>query len=136
MTKSRMYFQSHLVGSEVDQYQAQANYARADDALLEAPGFPRLLFIETLYNGDPTNWWIPNYAALEPMLRSAGLKVVARPHPQVIVAEPDAYLGTAIYGNLVFPRYGKNSSPTHPGPQSVDSKVWDELVKRAQKRGD
>lgn len=137
-----MYFQSHLIGSEQEQYQMQPNYARGaegsggDDALLQDPAFPRLLFIETLYNGDPTNWWIPNFAALEPMLRSSGLKVIARPHPQVVVAEPEVYFGKATYGNLVFPRNGKQGKAVHPGPQRVDPKLWAELIKRVEQRND
>lgn len=49
MTKQKMLFQSHLIGSAHDPYPAQANYARgADDALIDDPAFPRLMFIETL----------------------------------------------------------------------------------------
>ncbi|MGH9786163.1 MAG: class I SAM-dependent methyltransferase, partial [Terriglobia bacterium] len=50
MTKTRMFCQSHQVGSENDAYAKKADYARgADDAILNEPGFPRLLFIESLY---------------------------------------------------------------------------------------
>jgi tRNA (mo5U34)-methyltransferase len=132
MTRERMIFQSHLVGSEADGYADQENYARnVDDQILNDAGFPRLLFIEKLYNRDPTNWWIPNYSALEPMLRSAGMKVVARPHAQVLVAEPDVYFGKAKYQNLIFPKYGKRGGDMQPGPQRVDPALWEELVKRA-----
>ncbi len=40
-----------------------------------------MAFIEGAYRGDLSNWWIPNSHALELLARSAGLKVVARPHP-------------------------------------------------------
>ena len=132
MTKRRIFFQSHLIGSEEDTCADQDNYIRqTDDILLNDPRFPRLLFIEKLYNRDPTNWWIPNYTALEPLLRSAGLKVVARPHPQVVVAEPEVYFGKQIYRKLVFPRYGKRDGAIHPGPQRVDPELWNDLVRKA-----
>lgn len=132
MTKRRMFFQSHLVGGETDVYEDRPDYAKgADDAILNEPTFPRMMFIENLYNSDPTNWWFPNYSALEPMLRSAGLKVIARPHPQVIVAEPEQYFGKVVYQKLVFPKYGKRGGTLHPGPQRVDPELWSELVRRA-----
>ena len=133
MTKRRMFFQSHLVSAETASYQEKPDYARgADDALLNEPAFPRLLFLENLYNGDPTNWWIPNHGALEPLLRSAGLRVVARPHPQVLVAEPERYLGKVTYNKLVFPRYGKAGKPLAPGPQQVEPELWAELLRKGK----
>ena len=83
---------------------------------LRSPAFPRLAFLEGPYRGDLSNWWVPNYEALEPLARSAGLKVIARPHPEFLVADPDRYFGKAEYGNLVFPRYGKAEGPVFPGP--------------------
>ena len=137
MTKSQMFFQSHLVGSDERTLQDQQDYARgADDSLISDPAFPRLAFIEKLYNRDPTNWWIPNHTALEPLLRSSGLRVVARPHPQVVVAEPETYFGKVVYRKLVFPRYGKRGSPPHPGPQRVPPDLWAELVRQAEQSGE
>jgi hypothetical protein len=40
-----------------------------------------MAFIEGAYRGGLSTWWVPNYEALEPLARSAGLMVVARPHP-------------------------------------------------------
>src|SRR3954451_9057915 len=39
-------------------------------------GFPRLHFIENKYADDPTNWWVPNRACVEAMLRSAGFRII------------------------------------------------------------
>jgi len=133
MTKRRMFFQSHFVGSENATYQERANYARqADDTILEDPAFPRMLFIEKLYNRDPTNWWIPNHTALEPLLRSAGMKVIARPHPQVLVTEPEEYFGKVTYKKLVFPRYGKRGGARFPGRQRVEPELWAELLRKVR----
>jgi tRNA (mo5U34)-methyltransferase len=85
---------------------------------LQSPSFPRMSFLEGAYRGDLSNWWVPNYEALEPLARSAGLKVLDRPHPEMLVAEPERYFGTARYGELVFPRYGKaEGGPVFPGEQ-------------------
>jgi tRNA (mo5U34)-methyltransferase len=51
----------------------------------EDPRYPRLHFVEHAYAGDPTNWWVPNRAALEAMLRSAGFEVAAHPEDEVFV---------------------------------------------------
>jgi tRNA (mo5U34)-methyltransferase len=51
----------------------------------ERPDYPRMHFIEHKYTGDWTNWWIPNRACSEAMLRSAGFEVVAHPEDEVYV---------------------------------------------------
>lgn len=129
MTRERMVFQSHIVGEARGLATAKDYSPRVDDAVLEGLDFPKMAFIENLYNGDPTNWWIPNAAALEPLLRSAGMKVVARPHPQVLVAEPDNPPGKVVFPKLVFPRYRKAEGSIHPGPQRVDPELWARLLK-------
>jgi tRNA (mo5U34)-methyltransferase len=50
--------------------------------------FPRMYFIENAYAGDKTNWWIPNPACTQAMLRSVGLRIVDRPCHEVYVCEP------------------------------------------------
>jgi tRNA (mo5U34)-methyltransferase len=52
------------------------------------PGWPKMAFIEHQFSGDPTNWWAPNHAACEAMLRSSGLRVVSRPGHEMYVCEP------------------------------------------------
>ena len=54
-----------------------------------APGWPRMAFIEHSFVSDPTNWWAPNHAAVEAMLRSAGLRVTNRPGHEIYICEPD-----------------------------------------------
>jgi tRNA (mo5U34)-methyltransferase len=50
--------------------------------------FPAMFFIEKSYSNDPTNWWIPNRAAVEAMLRSSGLAIEARPEPETWICSP------------------------------------------------
>ncbi len=133
MTKERIYIASAVIGPEVDGPVKKENYNRiTDEDLLLDPGFPKLAFIEKLYNSDPTNWWLPNHSALPAMMRSAGLRVIGRPHQHVLIGEPEEHLGKAVYGNLVFPRYGKGDGTVHPGPQTVDPRLWAELGSRAE----
>jgi tRNA (mo5U34)-methyltransferase len=58
------------------------------DQLL-APGWPTMAFIEHAMAEDPTNWWLANAAAVEAMLRSAGLRIVDRPGHEMWVCERD-----------------------------------------------
>jgi tRNA (mo5U34)-methyltransferase len=44
----------------------------ARERLLE-PGWPKMAFVERRLADDPTNWWAPNAACAEAMLRSSGL---------------------------------------------------------------
>ena len=62
--------------------------------VFELRGYPKLFFVEHRYSRDPTNWFIPNKAAVEAMLRSAGFTIRANPEREVYLVErgsrPDA----------------------------------------------
>ncbi|HEU5033487.1 MAG TPA: TIGR04290 family methyltransferase [Mycobacteriales bacterium] len=51
------------------------------------PGWPAMAFVENRMAGDPTNWWLANASGVEAMLRSAGLRVTARPGHEIWVCE-------------------------------------------------
>lgn len=59
-----------------------------DMVALNDAGWPKMAFIEHELAGDPTNWWIPNHACMEAMLRSAGLEVESRPGHELLVCRP------------------------------------------------
>jgi tRNA (mo5U34)-methyltransferase len=59
-----------------------------DRARLTEPGWPRAAFVEHSLAGDPTNWWVPDDACVQAMLRSAGLRVIATPGHEIYVCEP------------------------------------------------
>jgi tRNA (mo5U34)-methyltransferase len=71
-------------------HDVEDDYPFSNEAIFEDPAFPRLFFIEHRYSGDPTNWWVPNRAGLEAMLRSAGFVIAEHPEPEVFVCYPDA----------------------------------------------
>lgn len=66
----------------------QMDYAFEDERPFEDPGFPKLQFIEHRYASDPTNWWIPNKACVEALLRSAGFAIEGNPEHEVYVCRP------------------------------------------------
>jgi tRNA (mo5U34)-methyltransferase len=60
-----------------------------DRAPMREPGWPKMAFIEHRFASDPTNWWVPNHAGVEAMLRSTGLRVLGRPAHECYLCEPD-----------------------------------------------
>jgi tRNA (mo5U34)-methyltransferase len=50
-------------------------------------GYPVAYFVERCYSHDPTNWWIPNQACVEAMLRSSGFDIVMQPEQEVYVCK-------------------------------------------------
>jgi tRNA (mo5U34)-methyltransferase len=65
------------------------DYPIKNGSIFDDPAFPRMFFIEHRYSGDPTNWWVPNRAGLEAMLRSAGFTIEAHPEREVFVCRPN-----------------------------------------------
>lgn len=81
-----LVFQTMTRGVENPERPA-ANYDFWNHDVFLRPGFPCMYFIEQDYAGDPTNWWIPNRGAVEGLLRSAGLRIVAHPEEESWVCE-------------------------------------------------
>jgi tRNA (mo5U34)-methyltransferase len=79
-----LIFQSMQRGStEVDP--VQRDYDFKETAHFDSPGYPKLHFIEHHYSKDPTNWWAPNAACAEAMLRSAGFAITDHPEQEVYI---------------------------------------------------
>lgn len=60
-----------------------------DREALKKPGWPRMAFVEGRLAGDPTNWWVPNRAGIEALLRSSGLRITGRPGHEIYLCEDD-----------------------------------------------
>jgi tRNA (mo5U34)-methyltransferase len=84
VTKDLFIFQSMLRGSD-EQEPLEDDYPFWEQEVFNRPAFPRMYFIEKQYSGDPTNWWIPNRAGAEAMLRSAGFEIVDHPEGEVFI---------------------------------------------------
>lgn len=93
VAKDWLLFQSMLRGSRSAPAVAP-EYPFSEIAIFDYPGFPKMHFIENSYSNDPTNWWIPNRACAEAVLRSSGFTIVSSPEPEVFVCrvDPNAYL--------------------------------------------
>jgi tRNA (mo5U34)-methyltransferase len=84
VVKDTMIFQCMLRGSEqVDP--VERDYPFTERAIFDRPGHPRMHFIENRYASDPTNWWAPNSACMEAMLRASGFRIDDRLPPEVFV---------------------------------------------------
>jgi tRNA (mo5U34)-methyltransferase len=77
-----LLFQSMQRGSEEIE-NPQVNHEFWETELFDRPGWPKMFFVEHRYANDPTNWWIPNAAGAEAMLRSAGFEIVDHPEQEV-----------------------------------------------------
>ncbi|HZV34212.1 MAG TPA: TIGR04290 family methyltransferase [Verrucomicrobiae bacterium] len=79
-----LVFQTMQRGSNAVENVAE-NPSFHEKDMFDRPGFPRMYFIEKKYANDPTNWWIPNRACSEAMLRSAGFEILNHPEEEVYI---------------------------------------------------
>lgn len=86
VVKDSLLFQSMLRGVE-DVEPVEQDYPFSESEIFDRPGFPKLHFVEHNYCGDPTNWWIPNRACVEALLRTAGFEIVGRPEAEIFLCK-------------------------------------------------
>jgi tRNA (mo5U34)-methyltransferase len=103
--RDMLVFQSMQRGSrEVES--VGEDYTFWEAGHFDRPGYPKLHFIEHRYAGDPTNWWAPNAAAVEAMLRASGFSIIAHPEVEVYVCRRvEAREG----GGAVYPAKGNSA---------------------------
>jgi len=84
--KSLLVFQSLLRGSsEVESL--ETDYPFEETQVFRKPGYPVMHFVEHRYSHDPTNWWIPNHACAEAMLRASGFDILSHPGEDVYLCK-------------------------------------------------
>ncbi|MGK9234071.1 TIGR04290 family methyltransferase [Inquilinus limosus] len=105
VVRDLMVFQSMQRGSD-EVAVLEPNYPFWNAALFDRPDFPKLHFIEHRYADDPTNWWVPNRACVEAMLRSAGFAIVGHPEPEVYLCRPAGRPGGE---GAVYPNRGRTT---------------------------
>jgi tRNA (mo5U34)-methyltransferase len=84
VVKDTMIFQSMLRGSE-EVLPLNADYDFWENEIFDEDASPKMHFIEHRFAKDPTNWWIPNRACVEAMLRSAGFEIIDHPEQEVYI---------------------------------------------------
>jgi len=99
VVKDWFIFQSMLRGSRTVP-RVEEDYPFWERSAFDHPGFPKMHFIENSYSEDPTNWWIPNRACAEALLRSSGFKIEQTPEAEVFICRCDnaACLHTVPFG--------------------------------------
>ena len=86
-TNKMMVFQTMTIpGMEV--YSDTRDHPIDQREVLQEPGWPRMAFVEHRFAGDPTNWWVPNHAAVEAMLRSSGMDVRSHLGHEIYLCAP------------------------------------------------
>jgi tRNA (mo5U34)-methyltransferase len=85
--RGKLIFQTMLRGSHETSPLGE-DYPISEKEIFSDPRFPRMYFIEKKYSSDPTNWWIPNRAAAEAILRSSGLEIVSHPEEETWICSP------------------------------------------------
>lgn len=106
VARDLLVFQSMQRGSR-EAETLQDDYDFWETSIFERPGFPRMHFIENKYSADETNWWAPNRACSEAVLRAAGFEVIDHPEDEVFVCRWKALQGEP---GAVYPAKGKRRS--------------------------
>jgi tRNA (mo5U34)-methyltransferase len=84
VTKDLLVFQSMQRGSR-DIAELEHDYHFWETEIFDWQEYPKMFFVEHCYSGDWTNWWIPNRACTEAMLRSSGFDIVEHPEAEVYI---------------------------------------------------
>ena len=84
--KDLLVFQSLLRGSD-EILELAKDYPFSEKDIFDQPGYPVMHFVENRYAHDPTNWWIPNRACVEAMLRSSGFEILDNPSEEVYICK-------------------------------------------------
>jgi tRNA (mo5U34)-methyltransferase len=79
-----LLFQSMQRGSrEVKPLEKDHDFWTTD--IFDDARYPKMHFVEHKYAHDWTNWWVPNRACAEAILRSAGFEIVGHPEDEVYI---------------------------------------------------
>ncbi|HVT56461.1 MAG TPA: TIGR04290 family methyltransferase [Xanthobacteraceae bacterium] len=103
VARDLLLFQSMQRGSsKIDAVKNDYAFWEADH--FDRDSYPKLHFVEHCYADDPTNWWIPNRACAEAMLRSSGFEILGHPEDEVYVCRRAA---TPKLAEPVYPARGR-----------------------------
>ena len=110
VARDLLLFQTMQRGAEVlDSVKADYDFFEMEH--FHGSGYPKMHFIEHSYAGDPTNWWTPNAAGSQAMLRSAGFEIVDHPEAEVYVCRRVERAGE---GGAVYPSKPRPNGAAHP----------------------
>jgi len=84
VARDLMIFQSMQRGS-AEVMPLAPDYEFWETEVFKSSAYPAMYFVEHKYAHDPTNWWIPNRACVEAMLRSSGFLIADHPEDEVYI---------------------------------------------------
>jgi tRNA (mo5U34)-methyltransferase len=82
VARDMLLFQSMQRGS-ADVEPLEPDYPIEETKIFDRPGYPKMHFVEHRYSHDDSNWWIPNRACVEAMLRDSGFEIRERAEDEV-----------------------------------------------------
>ena len=106
VAKNLLLFQSMQRGSRKIAV-VEEDYDINGPAPFDEAGYPKMHFIERRYSHDETNWWVPNRACTEAMLRSSGFAIEAQPEEEVYLCRWQAVEIPPDGPHCVYPAPGK-----------------------------
>ena len=77
-----LLFQSMQRGSD-EVAAVKADYPFTEEEVFDQPGWPKLHFVEHEYCRDWTNWFVPNAAGAQAMVRAAGFDIIQHAEEEV-----------------------------------------------------
>ena len=102
VARDLLLFQSMQRGSR-ETVDINEDYEFEATELFDDPAYPKMHFIEHRYAHDQTNWWVPNRACSEAMLRSAGFSIEAQPEHEVYLCRWRSVQAPADGPHCVYP---------------------------------
>ena len=114
-----LVFQSLERGSQAIVEPAE-DYDFNAPAPFDEPGFPKMHFIEQRYSHDETNWWIPNRACVEAMLRSSGFRIESQPEEEIYLCRRQELVVPPDGPHAVYPSVAEGSGRAHPLLQAAE----------------
>ena len=105
VARDLMLFQSMQRGSR-EVVNVAEDYDFNAPAPFDDPGYPKMHFIEQRYSHDETNWWVPNRACVEAMLRSSGFSIQAQPEDEVYLCRWHPIAVPPDGPHCVYPAHG------------------------------
>jgi tRNA (mo5U34)-methyltransferase len=100
-----LIFQSMQRGSS-KVTELEADYPFEETEIFHESGYPKLHFVEREYAHDWTNWWVPNRACAEAMLRASGFTIETRAEDEVYICRRAEMPYAAFGPGAVYPTKG------------------------------
>jgi tRNA (mo5U34)-methyltransferase len=105
VARDLLLFQSMQRGSREIAH-LEDDYDFEAPAPFDEPGYPKMHFVEKSYSHDQTNWWVPNRACTEAMLRSSGFVIESQPEQEVYLCRWQPVAVPADGPHCVYPAKG------------------------------